>query len=228
MGQETITYHNRSPDKLETLVVHLRQNVNAKGVVRRPNLQVTGGMNLGEVSVQGQSLIERDTRSEVGYTLTNTVMRIHPPEPVLPETSVDLAFSWRYTLRSEGHRPRQGTDGEVYYMRYWYPQMAVYDDVQGWNTDPFQHYFTSQKGSSTRHFRKIAILHLDLYGIVAEQLSQREPIDSLLTEAKSLGSSLQPIRIFRGHGYLILLLLEVIKGAVINTSLTGPQLLSHL
>jgi hypothetical protein len=140
MGQETITYHNRSPDKLETLVVHLRQNVNAKGVVRRPNLQVTGGMNLGEVSVQGQSLIERDTRSEVGYTLTNTVMRIHPPEPVLPETSVDLAFSWRYTLRSEGHRPRQGTDGEVYYMRYWYPQKAVYDDVQGWNTDPFQQF----------------------------------------------------------------------------------------
>jgi len=140
MGQETITYHNRSPDTLETLVVHLRQNVNAEGVVRRQPLQITGGMNLGEVSVQGQSLIERDSRSEVGYTLTNTVMRIHPPAPVPPETSVDLAFSWRYTLRNEGHRPRQGTDGEVYYMGYWYPQMAAYDDVQGWDTDPFQQF----------------------------------------------------------------------------------------
>lgn len=140
MGQETIRYHNRSPDTLETLVVHLRQNVSAKGSERRQELQVTGGMDLGEVSVQGQSLIERDTRSEVGYTLSNTVMRIHPPKPVPPKARVELDFSWRYTLRSEGPTPRQGTDGEVYYMGYWYPQMAVYDDVQGWDTDPFQQF----------------------------------------------------------------------------------------
>jgi hypothetical protein len=140
MGQETITYRNRSPDTLETLVVHLRQNINAKGSVRRQTLQVTGGMNLGEVTVQGQPLIERDRRSKVGYTLKNTVMRIHPPSPVPPGTSVEMEFSWRYTLRSEGHTPRQGTNGEVYFMGYWYPQMAVYDDVQGWDTDPFQQY----------------------------------------------------------------------------------------
>jgi hypothetical protein len=140
MGQETITYRNRSPDTLETLIVHLRQNINAEGSVRRQPVQITGGMNLGEVTVQGTPLIERDRRSRVGYTLTNTVMRIHPPSPVPPGTSVDLRFSWRYTLRSEGHTPRQGTNGEVYYMGYWYPQMAVYDDVQGWDTDPFAQY----------------------------------------------------------------------------------------
>jgi hypothetical protein len=137
MGQETITYHNRSPDTLETLVVHLRQNINAKGSERRQALQVTGGMNLGDVSVQGQDLIERPNRSSVGYTIENTVMRIHPPDVVPPGTSVKLSFAWRYTLRSEGPTPRQGTNGTVYYMGYWYPQMAVYDDVQGWDTDPF-------------------------------------------------------------------------------------------
>jgi len=136
-GQETITYHNRSPDTLETLVVHLRQNVNAKGAERRQALQVTGGMRLGAVSVQGQDLIERPNRSQVGYTIENTVMRIHPPEAVPPGTSVELSLAWRYTLRSEGPTPRQGTNGAVYYMGYWYPQMAVYDDVQGWDTDPF-------------------------------------------------------------------------------------------
>ena len=137
MGQETITYQNRSPDTLETLVVHLRQNINAKGAERRQALQITGGMELGKVSVQGQNLIERSNLSTVGYTITNTVMRIHPPAAVPPGTSVELSFAWRYTLRSEGPTPRQGTNGEVYYMGYWYPQMAVYDDVQGWDTDPF-------------------------------------------------------------------------------------------
>ncbi|MFB6248030.1 MAG: M1 family metallopeptidase [Salinibacter sp.] len=136
-GQETITYHNRSPDTLKTLVVHLRQNVNAKGAERRQALQVTGGMDLGDVSVQGQNLIERPNRSQVGYTIENTVMRIRPPEAVPPGGSVKLSFAWRYTLRSQGPTPRQGTNGTVYYMGYWYPQMAVYDDVQGWDTDPF-------------------------------------------------------------------------------------------
>lgn len=140
MGQETITYENRSPDTLETLVVHLRQNINAKGSERRQVLQITGGMELGEVSVQGQPLIERSDLSEVGYTTKNTVMRIRPPTPVPPGADVNLNFSWRYTLRSEGPTPRQGTDGTVYYMGYWYPQMAVYDDVQGWDTDPFLQY----------------------------------------------------------------------------------------
>ena len=33
--------------------------------------------------------------------------------------------------------PRGGQDGEVYYMNYWYPQMAVYDDVNGWQIDQY-------------------------------------------------------------------------------------------
>jgi len=136
-GQETITYHNRSPDTLDALVVHLRQNVNAKGTERRQALQVTGGMNVSAVSVQGRPLVERDNQSAVGYTIENTVMRIHPPHSIPPGERATLDFSWQYRLRSEGPTPRQGTNGEVYYMGYWYPQMAVYDDVQGWDTDPF-------------------------------------------------------------------------------------------
>lgn len=136
-GQETVTYHNRSPDTLDVLVVHLRQNVNAEGAERRQALQVTGGMKVSTVSVEGSPLVERDRRAMVGYTIENTVMRIRPPDPVPPGERVALSFSWHYKLRSEGPTPRQGTNGGVYFMGYWYPQMAVYDDVQGWDTDPF-------------------------------------------------------------------------------------------
>ena len=33
--------------------------------------------------------------------------------------------------------PRGGQDGEVYYISYWYPQMAVYDDINGWQIDQY-------------------------------------------------------------------------------------------
>ena len=33
--------------------------------------------------------------------------------------------------------PRGGQDGEVYFLNYWYPQMAVYDDINGWQTDQY-------------------------------------------------------------------------------------------
>ena len=33
--------------------------------------------------------------------------------------------------------PRGGQDGEVYFISYWYPQMAVYDDINGWQIDQY-------------------------------------------------------------------------------------------
>ena len=32
---------------------------------------------------------------------------------------------------------RMGRDGPLYEIAQWYPRMAVYDDVRGWNTDPY-------------------------------------------------------------------------------------------
>ena len=34
-------------------------------------------------------------------------------------------------------RPAGGQDGEVFFMNYWYPQMAVYDDINGWQIDQY-------------------------------------------------------------------------------------------
>lgn len=136
-GQATITYTNRSPDSLDQLVVHLRQNIYKEGSARRTALATPGGMHLAHVAVDGQPIAERPRSAEVGYDIHNTVMRIDPPSDVAPGDTVRLDFGWSYRLRKKGPAPRQGTDGEVYFVAYWYPQMSVYDDVQGWDTDPF-------------------------------------------------------------------------------------------
>ena len=54
-----------------------------------------------------------------------------------PGATTTLDISWWYVPPPSPADGREGRDGDVYFMGYWYPQMAVYDDVDGWVTDPY-------------------------------------------------------------------------------------------
>ena len=133
-GQETIRYQNNSPDTLRQILVHLRQNLHKEGAIRNRAQQVTGGVQISSVSLNGQPILE-DT-GPAGYAVYGTVMTIRPPEPVPPGGEVELGFAWSFEVPEAG-APRMGQDGEVFYLGYWYPQLAVYDDVSGWVADPY-------------------------------------------------------------------------------------------
>ena len=132
----TISYTNNSPDDLNALVVHLRQNLHEEGVVRNRAQKLTEGMNVSSVSLGGVPLIERLSRNVPGYVILGTRMAIRPPEPVAPGETVELEFEWSFEVPEEG-APRIGTDDEIFFVGYWFPQMAVYDDVSGWKADPY-------------------------------------------------------------------------------------------
>ena len=133
-GQETVRYRNRSPDTLDQVLVHLRQNLHREGTIRNRPQQVTGGVEVARVSVDGQPLLEN--AGPAGYAISGTVMAIRPPEPVPPGGEVELAFAWSFEVPEAG-APRMGQDGEVFFLGYWYPQIAVYDDLAGWVADPY-------------------------------------------------------------------------------------------
>ena len=61
-----------------------------------------------------------------------------PPaaRPLPPGGTADFAFDWKLRVPPDG-APRGGQDGEVFFINYWYPQMAVYDDVNGWQIDQY-------------------------------------------------------------------------------------------
>ncbi len=63
-------------------------------------------------------------------------MQIRLPKPLAPGGTAELRFDWRLRVPPDG-APRGGQDGEVFFISYWYPQMAVYDDVNGWQTDQY-------------------------------------------------------------------------------------------
>jgi hypothetical protein len=128
----TIRYINRSPDTLPVLWLHLNQNLFSPNAVRNEAVPVTGGMEIFRVEAAGRTLARADTG--VGYLIDQTRMRVVPPQRLLPGDSIDLRIDWAFTVPPDG-APRGGTTGDVFMIAYWYPQMAVYDDVNGWQTD---------------------------------------------------------------------------------------------
>lgn len=138
-GGETIVYYNRSPDTLSVLNVQLLQNLHAPGAVRDEPNEVTGGMVLSRVAARGQALGPLQQRGQPGYLVQGTNLAIRLPSPLLPGDSIPLEFGWSFKIAQAGASGRMGYDaGNLVFMAYFYPQMAVYDDVVGWQTDPFQ------------------------------------------------------------------------------------------
>lgn len=136
-GSETIRYHNRSPNTLEQLVVDLLLNVHAPGAVRNEPAEVTGGVDLASVSVNGQVMTE-GMASGVGYVVQGTKMIIVPPAPVAAGATVEVGIDWAFDIPQAGAGGRMGyADENLLFLAYWYPQMAVYDDVLGWHPDQF-------------------------------------------------------------------------------------------
>jgi peptidase M1-like protein len=145
-GNERVIYLNQSPDTLRQLAVYLRQNLFAPGSPRREPVPITGGVTLTRVAAEGEALdtVSRGRRSRsaaaaapAGYMVNGTIMWILLPHPLLPKDSVKLEFAWSYSPALTPSDGREGRDDHLYFMGYWYPEVAVYDDVNGWVTDPY-------------------------------------------------------------------------------------------
>ncbi len=142
-GRETLLYRNNAPDTLRYLWLHLEQNICAPGSVtdqlNQPPLQFQesvfdfsckgfrGGLDLQEVSVGGRS---------VDLRVDGTVARMDLPSPLAPGDSATLVFAWSFPVPEYG-AGRMGHDGPTYEIAQWYPRVAVYDDVRGWNHEPY-------------------------------------------------------------------------------------------
>jgi hypothetical protein len=135
-GKAAIRYHNRSPDTLGIVYIHLLHNIFAPGSRHNPDIPwAVEGYDLFRVAAQGSTLAAGGDE-RFGYQVDGTVMRIRLPKPLPPGSSADLELDYRIRIPPDG-APRGGQDGDVYYISYWYPQMAVYDDVNGWQTDQY-------------------------------------------------------------------------------------------
>jgi hypothetical protein len=137
VGSAMIRYHNRSPDTLQVLVLDLAQNVHAPGATRNEPAEVTGGVELGRVVLRGEALTEGG-RSGPRYMVQGTKLILVPARRVGPGETVEMEIDWSFAIPQAGAGGRMGYSRDnLLFLAYWYPQMAVYDDVIGWHPDDF-------------------------------------------------------------------------------------------
>jgi len=135
-GRGRVVYYNRSPDSLPVVYVQAYQNLFREEAKRNQQTPKLGGIDFDRVMAEGKILSSVAKPTEPGYTVTGTIMELRLPKALAPHDSLVMEFDWQFRVPSET-APREGQDGEVWFIAYWYPQLAVYDDVNGWQIDQY-------------------------------------------------------------------------------------------
>ena len=136
-GTVSIRYTNNSPDTLRFVWLQLDQNLYhtlSKGSAMFPAESrwgvrgFQGGYEITGLQVNG--------RGVTGKT-DDTMMRVDLDSPLFPRGgTVTIGMQYAFNVPEHGS-DRMGRDSTLYEIAQWYPRMAVYDDVRGWNTDPY-------------------------------------------------------------------------------------------
>src|SRR5256886_15162909 len=68
------------------------------------------------------------------------MLRVEPAQPLVPGGRAELELAYRFEVPEHGS-DRMGREqfpgGWLYEVAQWYPRVAVYDDVRGWNTEQY-------------------------------------------------------------------------------------------
>ena len=151
-GSGIISYTNNSPDKMSFLWMHLDQNLfkdDSRGTAVIP---ITGSRNGaqgqifdGGFKIKSVKILLSNkgvsTEKEVKYLINDTRMQVFLPQELNSKGgNVKIKIDFSFISPNEGS-DRMGIlgtmFGKIFTVAQWYPRMCVYDDIQGWNTNPY-------------------------------------------------------------------------------------------
>jgi hypothetical protein len=136
-GTVGIRYTNNSPDTLRFVWLQLDQNLYRTGSKGSALFTAESRWGVrgfeGGYAITGLQVNGRGTTGKVD----DTMMRIDLDTPLPPGgASVNIGMQYNFSVPEHGS-DRMGRDSTLYELAQWYPRMVVYDDVRGWNTDPY-------------------------------------------------------------------------------------------
>jgi hypothetical protein len=151
-GTGIITYTNNSPDKLAFVWMNLDQNLFKADSRGNAVVPLTGSRNgaRGQIFDGGHKIKSVkvittvkgvSNEKEAKYVITDTRMQVFLPQGLNPKGgSVKIKIDFSFIAPFEGS-DRMGVletkNGKIFTIAQWYPRMCVYDDVRGWNTNPY-------------------------------------------------------------------------------------------
>ena len=160
-GEETITYTNNSPDELRYLWVQLDQNMRAQNSMTQ---QIkTGGIFYNRTGTPQTAFnqlknnqfydfdggfkldyVQTTAGSNLRYTINNTMMRVDLPSPLRKGQSFSFKIKWWFNINDRmdiggrsGYEYFEEDDNYLYTIAQFFPRMAVYNDVEGWQNKQF-------------------------------------------------------------------------------------------
>ncbi|MCL6100801.1 MAG: M1 family metallopeptidase [Bacteroidetes bacterium] len=133
-GHEFVAFYNESPDTLKQLVIRLYQDIMRKGNIHDFPINPadeTDGVKIDTLLIDGVGF-DINKRGNTYRTSTNLVLR-NIPRLVAPKSSIKLEVKWSVIIPKETRIRMGAYNDSTLYVAYWYPQVAVYDDVDGWD-----------------------------------------------------------------------------------------------
>ena len=141
-GSEVISYTNNSPDALPVLWLQVEQNrylPDARGAFGGDDFptEFTDGEHIAAVELEGAG----GKLQPLHYLVSDTRMQVTLPAALKGHGGkLKLHVRWSYTVPGEfgGRTDVTPTkNGDIFEMAQWYPRLCVYDDLRGWDTQPY-------------------------------------------------------------------------------------------
>lgn len=133
-GSETIVYTNNSPDTLTQFVFKLYPNLYKKGSPRARKIEdddATEGVFIQAL------LLDNEAQDVAKLRIDATNMTVPFSKGLLPKQSIRVNVAYAYTLNKGSHNRTGEVEDGAYFVAYFFPRIAVYDDIDGWNKRPY-------------------------------------------------------------------------------------------
>lgn len=134
-GSEEVTYHNESPDSLKLIRIKLIHDLYKKGGQRAQDINpddITDGVEIKQLEVNGIAVEKEAQRRH------DTYLDVRLKQSIPPKSSVKLNIAWSYIMPSDEDASRECVcDPTTFFVSYFYPEIAVYDDLHGWASAPY-------------------------------------------------------------------------------------------
>ncbi len=132
-AEADIRYFNESPDTLNILVFNLLQDIFRLGNSRDWDIgtdDLHAGMKIEKLLIDNQRL---DINNPKQLRRSGTKLIAQPPKSIAAQNSVDIQIAWEVSFPKKRTIRMGRYSEEVFFVAYWYPQIAVYDDLDGWD-----------------------------------------------------------------------------------------------
>jgi hypothetical protein len=139
-GEMTLRYTNNSPDTLRFVWFQVEQNAFKNSSLNA--LVFPSESRFGARNFEGGDVIDRFNevtaakKTPLKTRVEGTIMKVDLATPLPPGQSVMFDVAWHFNIPEHG-ADRMGRDGSLYELAQWYPRVNVYDDLRGWNTEPY-------------------------------------------------------------------------------------------